>query len=155
MGEFGRLPGFEPDENVRRMIEELFAEKKEARKDEVVEEAPTEDTPKPTRRVRLPEPPAQTKKEQGVALGFANQEIELLHEAFLEFSERTSDLVIYGHLYAEILTLTEVFQDMEALINQTIHEEALTEQTAGDYNKLKKIRARILSDVYGKYKKNE
>lgn len=155
MSEFGKIPGFQPDENVRRMIEDMFAEKKESRKEQAAESSAPEQKSTPRRRVRIPEPPPQTKEQEGVSLGLANQEIELLHEAFLEFSEKTSDLVIYGHLYAEILNLTEVFQDMEAVINNNIEEDALSEQTLGDYDKLKRIRARILSDVYGKYKKNE
>lgn len=154
MSELGKVPSFEPDEETQALIAGMFESKKEARKEKQVTKhsVSKEENPIKRHRIRIPEPPIQSKEEEDKSIKLAQQELDLIHDAFMEFSEKTSDTVIYGHLYNEILKLTEAFEDMESLITDDIDKEEMTKNTEEDYEKLRKIRARVLSDVYNKYK---
>jgi hypothetical protein len=153
MSELGKVPSFEPDEETRALIESMFIQKQEAK-----QEAKQVEEIKPVakrHRVRIPEPPAQTKEQQEVATHLAKEEMDIIHDAFMEFSEKTSETVLYGHLYTEILKLVEAFTDMEAIINDDIKKDELTENGLDYYEKMRTIRARVLNDIYNKYEKEE
>jgi hypothetical protein len=165
MSGLGRVPSFEPDEETKALIESMFEQKQEVKKeaklgeeyqslDEMREEDGVVEEVK-RHRVRIPEPPAQTKKEQEISMHLAKEELDIIHDAFMEFSEKVSDTVIYGHLYNEVLKLTEAFQDMEAIVNDDIDKEELTKYGLGDYEKMRSIRARVLHDVYNHYKEDK
>jgi hypothetical protein len=163
MSGLGKVPSFEPDEEAKALIEAMFTVKKEEVKeipeDETAafptevkgeEEKPASNAAPKRRRIKIPEPPEQTKEQQAKAIELAKQELDIIHDAFMEFSEQTSDTVIYGYLYGEILKLVESFQDMETMINDTIEKEKITENGMEWYEKMRKIRARILNDVYNR-----
>jgi hypothetical protein len=157
MSGLGKVPSFEPDEEAKALIEAMFAVKKEEVKEEEpqevetpVEEKPASNAAPKRRRVKIPEPPEQTKEQQAEAIELAKQELDIIHDAFMDFSEQASDTVIYGYLYGEILKLVESFQDMEAMINDTIDKEKITENGMEWYQKMRTIRARVLNDVYNR-----
>ena len=147
MSGLGRVPSFEPDEETKALIESMFSSSKEEKK----EESKSKITPGKRHRIRIPDPPVQNKTEEELSVRLAKQEMDTIHDAFMEFSEKTSDTVIYGYLYSEILELVEAFQDMEAMIDNTIDEKKITESGKEWYEKMKKIRARVLHDIYKKY----
>ena len=148
-----KIPGFEPDEASKALIESMFEKKDETPK-EVKKKVPqkkieskdslNEKLPQKRHRIRIPEIPLKTQEEQAVALSYANDELELILDAFTEFSEKISETIIYGHLYQDFLRLSESFEDIEAMINDTILKEELTDNGIGSYEKMRKMRARIL-----------
>ena len=143
-----KMPMFEPDEETKALIASMFEEKQEEKK----QYAKPEIKRPPTRhRVRLPEPAPQSQEQQQIGKTLAQEELDIIHDAFMEFSEQTSHTVVYGYLYNEILKLTEAFQDMESLVADSIDSTKLSEDGLVDYEKLRTIRKRILNDVYRKY----
>lgn len=170
MSKSKKIPGFEPDEASKALIESMFIDKKNQ---EVVEEAPKKASKKEVKpkeiintkpeakpeakrhRIRIPDVPPQTKQQQAESLKYANDELELILDAFMEFSEAVSDTIIYGHLYQDILRLSEAFEDMETVINESISVDELTDNGMASYEKMRKIRGRILNDVYNHYKKGK
>lgn len=167
MSGLGKVPSFEPDEESRALIESLFA--KQEVKEEVVasqeeisakkfaaEEQPkTNITPGKRHRVKIPEAPPQTLEQEKIAVNLAEEELDIIHDAFMKFSEEASDTVIYGYLYGEILKLVESFQDVEATIKDDFNEDDITKNGEAYYDKVRKIRARILNDVYNRYKEGK
>lgn len=155
MSGLGKVPNFEPDEDFKAMIEGIFQQKKEIQPVEVVEEEKTSKKKTPTRRLKLPEPPALTAEEQEKALEKAKAEMEEIRISFLEFTEKVVDTILYGYLYNEVEKIVEGFEDMNTLITQDIDESKITKHGEADLEKLKKLRARILNDVYNKYEKGK
>ena len=140
------MSGLGKEEDFKALIEGMFKEKKEAR----AEEKKTEE--KVVRhRVRIPEPPAQTKEEQAVALKYAKEEMETIRQALLDFQDKASETVIFDFLLGELEEFVEACQDMETLLTDDFNKEEITEHGLTDYEKMRKIRARILNDVYKKY----
>ena len=148
MSGLGRVPSFEPDEETKAMIEGLFQQKKEEKK-KVVPISNIE--PGKRHRVRIPEAPPMSAKEEKIAQTLAEEELNLIHDAFLRFTEEVSDTVIYGHLYNEVTELAEAFQDMDTLLRNHINKENITESVLPEYEKMKSIRSRIFSDLYRFY----
>jgi hypothetical protein len=156
MSGLGRVPSFEPDEEAKAMIESMFAEKKEVKQEQPQDDKPkTNITPGKRHRVKIPDPPKQTKEQEELAIKLAKEEMDIIHEAFMEFSEKTSDTVIYGYLYQEILKLVESFEDVDVMIQDNFNEDDITGNGEPYYEKMKQIRARILNDVYGRYKEGK
>jgi hypothetical protein len=165
MSGLGRVPSFEPDEEAKAMIESMFAEKKKDvvtdnketfdKEIEEIDKPKTNITPGKRHRVKIPDPPKQTKEQEELAIKLAKEEMDIIHEAFMEFSEKTSDTVIYGYLYQEILKLVESFEDVDVMIQDNFNEDDITGNGEPYYEKMKQIRARILNDVYGRYKEGK
>jgi hypothetical protein len=163
--ELGKTPNFEPDEEFKKMLEDLFVPKKKDvvtdnkeifdKEIEETEKAlkPVKKTPK--RKVKIPEPPAQTKEEQKEALKFAQQELNTLFDAFYKFTEEAGETIIFGYLYNDIQELVASFEDIDVLLEDKIDEKKLTEYGLTDFEKYRKIRARILHDIYEKYNKSK
>lgn len=149
MSSLGKIPNFEPDEEAMAMIKSLFEQKKEV----AISEGGT--TSPRRHRIRIPEPPAQTKLEQEEALVYAKDEVEQIHSSFVEFVENIEDTTLYGYLYTEIQKLIEAFKDMDDLVNDKINKDELTLNGISDYERMRKLRHRILSDIYNQSKKEE
>lgn len=147
----GKMPMFEPDEETKALIASMFEEKQEEKKQDKQYAKPEIKRPPTRHRVKLPEPATQSEEQQQIGKTLAQEELDIIHDAFMEFSEQTSHTVVYGYLYTEILKLTEAFQDMESLITDSIDTTKLSEDGLVDYEKLRIIRKRILNDVYRKY----
>jgi hypothetical protein len=157
MMELGKVPNFEPDEEFKKMLEDLFT-KTEEPKEEAKEEPKSEEKPKkktPTRRVKIPEPPAQTKEEEKEALKFAQGELDTLFDAFYQFTEAAGETIVFGYLQNDIQELVSRFEDIDIILQDKIDKEKLTEYGLTDFEKYRKIRARILNDIYNKYKNSK
>lgn len=148
MSSLGKVPSFEPDEEYKKLIESMFEQKKELKKEALKEE---EVKSVPRHRIRLPEPPLQSPEEQEVSINLAKEEMENIREAFLEFSERVCDTVIYSYLYGEVDRFIEACEDMEDLIEDNFNRDEMTENGLAHYEKVRKLRARILGDIYKEY----
>lgn len=156
----GKVPNFEPDEEFKNMLENLFAKKEEPKEEapqkKVSNKKPEEKSDKrPKHRVRIPEPPAQSEEEQKVALGFSHKEMAIICDAFYKFTEEAGDTVIFGYLYPQIEELVSYFEDMDVILENEIDQEKLTSYGLTDFEKYRKIRARILNDIYKKYGKSK
>jgi hypothetical protein len=164
MSELGKVPNFEPDEEFKKMLEDLFEPKKkkdvvtdnkEKSDQEFINEAKERGKKKPTRKVRIPEPPAQTKEEEKKAVQFAQKELDILFVAFYEFTEVAGETIVFGYLHSDIQELVARFEDMDIILKDKIDKEKLTEYGLTDFEKYRKIRARILHDIYDKYGKSK
>lgn len=138
----------QPEENgkedFRSLVDNLFADKKEE---------PKEEKKAPRYTVNIPEAPAQTKEQEAAALVHAKEEMEKIRKAFLDFTDQVNETVTYSYLYSEVEDFVEACKDMLILLTDEIDKDELTEHGLKDYEKLRKIRARILSDITDKYKK--
>lgn len=168
MSGLGKVPNFEPDEEFKNMLEELFAPKKEAKKEEAKEsqkeisEKKFEEkkpAPKhkktPTRKIKIPEPPAQTKEQEKEALKFAQGELDTLFDAFYQFTEAAGETIVFGYLYNDIQELVSKFEDIDIILGDKIDTEKLTQYGLTDFEKYRKIRTRILHDIYNKYNESK
>lgn len=140
----------EEHEDFRSLVDGLFEEQKEEVAEKV--EAPKKKAAhKPSYRVQIPEPPAQTKEEQEASLVYAKEEMEKIRKAFLQFTDAVNETVTYSYLFSEVEEFVEACKDMQTVLTDDINKDLLTEKGLADYEKLRKIRARILSDVADKY----
>src|SRR5437763_7012112 len=128
--ELGKVPNFEPDEEFKKMLEDLFVKKEEPKKeqsdreflDEAKERGKSQKTisdkknKKPTRKVKIPEPPAQTKEEEKAAIKFAQQELNTLFDAFYDFTEAAGETIVFGYLYNDIQELVSRFEDIDVIL---------------------------------------
>lgn len=137
----------------RNLIESMFQQKKEEKKEK------TEDKPKdtkfPTYRLDFPESPPKTKEENNKAIKYAKEEMERIRLAFLDFTEKVNDTVLYGHLYGDIEDFVEVCKDLTTMLEDGIDKDKLTSHGLEDYERMVRIRERLLSYVLDKYEEKD
>lgn len=143
------MSGLGNGEDYKQWINELFKEKKEAEPVEEKEEKVVR------HRVRIPEAPAQTKEQEEEALKYAKAELETIREAFLDFQEEVGDTVIMDYLLGDLEEFIEACYDMEAMLGDDFKKENITENGLTNYEKMRKIRSRVLNGVYKKYKEGK
>ncbi|MDK2600585.1 hypothetical protein QO179_24130 [Bacillus stercoris] len=149
MSGLGKVPSFEPDENYKELIGKMFEEKQEDKKKDL------EDKKNVRHRLKLPDPPKQTDEQKEFSIRCAKEEMENLRVAFLDFTDKVNDSVVYAYLYSEIEKFVEACQDMAILIEDDIDKDKLSQEGLEYHNKMQKLRLRILNDVYNKYKGTE
>lgn len=158
-------------EDFKKLIDKMFEEKKEERKEEVEESPQEEISNKKFRNIGLPEAvdevsypsyvldfpesPPRTKEQNQKAVKYAMSEMERIREAFLEFTDKVNDTVLYGQLYGEIEEFVETCKELTVLIEDGIDKEKLTSGSANDYERLRKMRDRLLQYVLDKYEKKD
>jgi hypothetical protein len=93
-------------------------------------------------------------------LGVAEETVELVlkelddvREAFLKFQEEVEELAIFQFLFPEIEEFVEFCLDLVELVEDDFDVESLDAKSLEQYQKMQKLRARILSAAYMKYKK--
>jgi len=148
MSGLGKKPNFEPDEHYKKLIGSMFEPSEPKQQEE-------EPKPFPTRKLKLPEPPAHTKQEELQAMEYARDEMEQIREAFYNFTNEIGNTIAYGYLYNEVEKFIEACQDLHALVEEDVSEDKITENGLETYQKMKKIRARLLHDIYTNYKKDK
>lgn len=159
--ELGKVPNFEPDEEFKKMLESLFEPKKEESQEEITEkeieemEKAQKPKKKPTRKIKIPDAPAQTKEEEKEALKFAQKELDTLFDAFYNFTEAAGETIVFGYLYNDIQELVAKFEDIDIILGDKVDKEKLTSYGLTDFEKYRKIRTRILHDILNKYKKSK
>lgn len=145
-----KMPKVEKSE-FQDQINDLFAAPKvEASKKETAKE----EQPKANYRVKIPEPPEQTKQEQQASIKLAKEEMEMIRKSFLNFTDEVNDTVMYSYLYPYIEDLVERCKQLQILISDDIDKDKLTEYGLTDYEQMRKIRGTILSTISDKNKKD-
>jgi esterase/lipase len=104
-------------------------------------------------KVKIPEPPEQTKKDEEIALKLAKDEMEQIRKTFLDFTDQCNDTVIYSYLYPYVQDFVEKCRQMQVLIENEIDEDKLTDNGLHDYEQMKKIRGTVLSMILDKHNK--
>lgn len=143
-------------EEFRDLIENMFVKKKEERKQEPAEKPVKKketEAPFPSYKLDFPESPPRTKEQNQKAVKYALEEMERIREAFLEFTDKVNDTVLYGQLYGNIEDFVEVCKDLTVLIEDGIDKEKLTPAISEDYERMRKMRDRLLQYVLDKYEK--
>jgi hypothetical protein len=92
---------------------------------------------------------------QAEVLELALEELDIVREAFLNFQEQIGDLAIFQFIYPEIEEFVEFCLDLVELVEDDFDVETLQGKTLEQYQKIQKLRARILSAMYMKYKKKD
>lgn len=132
-------------EEFRDLIESMFQKKKEEKKQS------KEEKKFPSYRLDFPETPPKTKEQNEKAVKHAKKEMERIRLAFLDFTEQINDTVLYGHLYGSIEDFVEVCTDLTRMLEDDIDKDSLTSQGIDDYERMRKMRERLLSYVLDKY----
>lgn len=144
-------------EEFKDLIDKMFEKKKEERKQEPEKKtAPIPDEVSyPSYVLDFPETPPRTKEQNQKAIKYAMSEMERIREAFLEFTDKVNDTVLYGQLYSNIEDFVEVCKDLTTLIEDGIDKEKLTPASAEDYERMRKMRDRLLQYVLDKYENKD
>lgn len=120
------------------------------------EEAPKVQEVKPKKhKVKIPEPPQQTKEQEVNAAKHAKDEMEDIRKAFLAFTDSVNDTVLYSYLYPYIEDFVEKCRQMQVLVGDEIDKDKLSEHGLNDYEQMKKIRGTILSEISNRYNKKD
>ena len=85
----------------------------------------------------------------------ALDELETVREAFVAFQEQIGDLAIFQFVYPEIEEFVDFCLDLVELVEDDFDAESLRGESLAQYQKIQKLRARILSAMYMKYKKKD
>jgi hypothetical protein len=85
----------------------------------------------------------------------ALDELEAVRQAFLSFQEQTEDLAVYQFIYPAVEEFVEFCLDLVELVEDDFDVENLHGKSLEQYQKIQKLRARILSAMYKKYKKKD
>lgn len=136
-------------------IDDLFEQKRAGKTSKPNESSEPPYNKKPSRKLSIPEPPPKTQEQQEKAIKYARQEIESIRQAFLDFSEKVNHTIMYDHLYPHIEDFVEVCQDLTALVEDDVDKSEMTNKGLDDYERMRKIRARLLDYVLEKYEKGE
>lgn len=83
------------------------------------------------------------------------QELDDVREAFLRFQEETENLAIFQFIYPEIEEFVDFCLDLVELVEDDFDVDSLQGKSLEQYQKMQKLRARILSATYMKYKKED
>ncbi len=135
----------EENDGLKKMIDDLFTEK----------EIPSEPSDKDER----PRPvidhlvPKENKEAINAYIKKATEELELIRLAFLDFQESISELVVYPYVYHQIQEFGEACMDLVEVLNNDFDTGKMSDKGKKDYEKLKKLRANILSSIRQKYSK--
>jgi hypothetical protein len=92
---------------------------------------------------------------QNEVVDLALDELEMVRQAFLTFQEQTEDLAIYQFIYPAVEEFVEFCLDLVELVEDDFDVENLHGKSLEQYQKIQKLRARILSAMYMKYKKKD
>lgn len=147
-------------EEFKDLIDRMFREKVEQRKtvedsQEEISDKKFEETPFPSYKLDFPESPARTKEQNQKAVKYALAEMERIREAFLQFTEQVNDTILYGQLYGNVEDFVEVCKELTILIEDGIDKNKLTPSTAEDYERMRRMRDRLLQYVLDKYEKKD
>ena len=88
-----------------------------------------------------------------MALDCALNELEEVRDAFLDFQDDIEDLAIFEFIYPKIEDFVESCLDLIEIMEDDFDADALEGKTLEQYQNMQKLRARILSAMYIKYKK--
>lgn len=94
-----------------------------------------------------------TGSKDDVAKALALEELETIRLAFIEFQEKTNELILYNYMTGPLSIMAKYAEDLTALVEDDIDEAKLSPDSLMKYNSIKKLRAQILGNVYKKYKK--
>lgn len=151
MSDFLNNPSFDAEgtEEFRTTINSFFQNNKPKAK------APK--TPKKDKKmkVKIPEAPAQAPEEIEQAIKMAKEEMDEIRQSFVFMQDRIKDLALYPFIFPHLEDFANACQEMLDVVEDNINKEDLSAQGKKDYDNLLKVRARILSSVYNKYKKEE
>ncbi len=86
-------------------------------------------------------------------LQLALDELETVRAAFLEFQEKVEDLAIFQFIYPQVEEFVDFCLDLIELMENDFDVNSLTGESLKKYQKIQKLRARILSAIYMKYRK--
>ena len=137
----------------RELIENMFQQKKEEKKEKVQDKP--QDSNFPTYRLNFPESRPKTQEQSDKAIRYAKEEMERIRLAFLDFTEKINDTVLYGHLYGNIEDFVEVCKDLTAMLEDGVDTDKLTSHGLEDYERMTRIRERLLSYVLDKYEEKD
>lgn len=137
-------------EEFKDLIEGMFQQKKLKPTDEPKDPAEIEE-PFPTYRLDLPESPPRTQEQNEKAVEYALKEMEQIRLAFLEFTEKVNNTVLYNQLFGNIEDFIEVCRDLTSLIEDGVDKDKLTSAGLDDYERMRKMRDRLLQYVLEKY----
>lgn len=158
MSEFLKHPEFEGAEEFKALVDSMFEGKSPSPIGPVNKEPFESQTQAPrrnypTRKVNIPDvaPLSENKTKQAVRLG--RKEMELVRQKFLDFQDQISDTEMYSFLFRHIEEFAHACEDMVDLIENDFKLEDLTGTGQEDYDQVLKIRNRILSAIYDRYKK--
>lgn len=150
MSDFLRDPKFQPDEEMKKFIEGLFDQPKKKIKAPRAAKPPAPQS-KPSLELSM-DWETDPQIDMDLAAKYAREEMENVRVTFLEFQDKISDMAIYSYLFPSIQDLGDVCKDMDSMIENSFETEDLSSMGEVDYKQMLKIRARILSSVYNKYK---
>jgi hypothetical protein len=152
MSDFLRNPQFQPDEEMKKFIEGLFAEAPKKPSKPKGKISPPAPESMPTLELSMDYDDDLPQFDMDLATKYAKEEMESIRVIYLEFQDKISDMAIYPYLYPGIQDLGEICRDMDSMIENTFDTEELSSMGEVDYKKMLKIRARILASVFNKYK---
>lgn len=143
MSMFLNNPDFEGDYEFKELVDNMFKVQKTEKEE-----------PKP-KKIKFPEPQKLEPVEEEAAILLAQDEMETVREAFLDFQDAIANTALYPYLFPEFEEMGESFKEMVELVEDSIDQSELTEAGKKDYERMLKVRNRILSSVYNFYKTKE
>lgn len=139
---------FEPNEEAQRMIEDIFRDSRNKKKET---ELPTTGR----RRIRIPEAPAQTPEQEAIALRHTQKEFNQVVDAFINFCHEIEDQTLASYLRGQLDDFGSSLDDMEQMLFKKVDESSLTANGLPHYEKVRKMRNIILNDVYKNHEKGK
>lgn len=143
-------------EKFKRIVDAIFDDIDNAKSKTVNKQPPIPSATKKKLDVDKVDAEEDTACDSGVAeetVELVLNELDDVREAFLKFQEEVEDLAIFQFLYPEIEEFVEFCLDLIELVEDDFDVESLDAKSLEQYQKMQKLRARILSAAYMKYKK--
>lgn len=129
------------EDDFKAMVDDIFVQRQTLKKKDN----------RPTHRLQLPNAPVLPKEEQEKYAKIGLEEMEQVRQAFLDFQDAISHLVVYSYLYPHIEQFASIAEDLVDLIEHNIDKDDLTDVGLVDYEKLMRIRNRLLDQIKNKY----
>ncbi|UNY39952.1 hypothetical protein KLEB273_gp112 [Bacillus phage vB_BauM_KLEB27-3] len=109
----------------------------------------------PTKRLKIPELPPQTKQQHSKAMKYADQELGLIDDSLNNFIDQISDTVLFNYLEPHLTDFIDVFEDLKSLTKNDINENELTDKGASFYERVRSIHRKICEELLKQYEGDE
>lgn len=94
-------------------------------------------------------------KEEEFAKEKALEELETIRVAFLALQDTIHGLMMFNYITSSLQDFAEYASNLTEVIEDEIDENHLTPESLKKYQRIKKLRTQILSNIYNKYKEDK